>query len=603
MHWLMEPRARRSGAVIVALSACVSLGSSCYSTGDGTLPPPESFYFPTGLAVSPGGNVLYVVNSDFDLQWNGGTIQSYDLDQIRHDAALMAVDPTAPSIAVNLVHKPGPAPGECPNHSVVNWADGTGRAPPGQTCAPPVNSFVYVRDSATIGAFATDIQVSNILTSKSPETRLFIPVRGDASLTWADIARDDPEVSPPAGSTSSGCGTDPNDPKCYLPFYIDCGNRVDGRCDASHHAGVNSNEPGNTRHLTMPGEPFAMAQSADGTALVITHQSEQDTSLFLTGLDANGQTSAFVSSPSLQFVITGTGTGGLPLGGDGIVAIPHDDLAFDCTASAPCSMPSPAYLETNNTTPQLNVLRYYSDDGSTLHRPYIVNEDVVPLTTNATGANSRGVVIDPTPRIVCEHTYPFPDTRSKACAQLPANLYIANRTPPSLITGQVGVPSYPISDAAYNPDAISNFNNVPLLAGASNVYLAPIVDLQGNYALRVFIVAFDSNLIFVYNPDTQEVENQIPMDDGPFAMAFDPFPMEDAALRKPVPPDPRHPDDPGTAHPLQLKTYRFAYVASFTNSYVQVIDLDESRGDQSTFETVVFTLGNPTLPKGTQQNE
>jgi hypothetical protein len=34
-----------------------------------------------------------------------------------------------------------------------------------------------------------------------------------------------------------------------------------------------------------------------------------------------------------------------------------------------------------------------------------------------------------------------------------------------------------------------------------------------------------------------------------------------------------------------------------------VIDLDQSRKDKSTFETVVFTLGTPTLPKGTQRNE
>jgi hypothetical protein len=594
----MEPPARRSGAVIVALSACVSLASSCYSTGDGTLPPPDSFYFPTGLAVSQGGNVLYVVNSDFDLQWNGGTIQSYDLDQIRHDAALLVVNPTDPGIAANLVHKPGPAPGQCPSNPVTDWADGTGRAAPGQTCAPPVNSFVYVRDSAIIGAFATDIQVSKF------GTRLFIPVRGDASLTWADLALDNPNVSPPVGSSASGCGTDPDSPTCYLPFYIDCGNRIAGRCDATHHAGINPNEPGNTRHVTMPGEPFAMAQSEDGTAIVITHQSEQDASLFFTGFDANGGSAAFVSSPSLQFVISGTGVGALPFGGDGIVSIPQDNLAFGCAPNAPCPVaPLPAFLETNNTTAQLNVLRYYSDDGSTLHRPYIVNEDVVPLTANATGSNSRGVVIDSSPRIVCEARYSASDPRSEACAQVPANLYVANRTPPSLIVGQVGVPSYPIADAAYNPDGIANFNNIPLLAGASNVYLAPIVDSNGNYALRVFIVAFDSNLIFVYNPQTQEVEAEIPMDDGPFAMAFDPFPVDDAALGKPVPPDPRHPDAPGAQYPLELKTYRFAYVASFTNSYVQVIDLDASRGDQSTFETVVFTLGNPTLPKGTQQNE
>jgi hypothetical protein len=411
-------------------------------------------------------------------------------------------------------------------------------------------------------------------------------------------------VSPPLGSSAKGCtSSGKSAATCYKPFYIDCGNRVDGRCDASHHAGVNANEPGNTRHLTLPGEPFAMAQSDDGTAIVITHQSEPDTSLFFTGFDAKGGPAEFVSAPSLQFVITQTGLGALPLGGDGIAAIPHDNLAFGCAANAPCpKSPAPAYLETNNTTPELNVLRYSSDDGSGLHRPFLTNEDVVPLTVNATGSNSRGVVIDPTPRIACEAMYSASDPRSVECAQTPANLYIANRTPPSLIIGHVGVPNYPIADAAYNPDSISVFNSVSLPTGSSNVYLAPIVDEFGKYSLRVFIIEFDANEISIYNPDTGLVEQQIPMADGPFAMAFDPFPLDQAAIHAPVPPDPRHPDAPGAQYPLGLKTYRFAYVASFTNSYLQVIDLDDSRADKSTFETVVFTLGSPTLPKGTQQN-
>ena len=52
---------------------------ACYpAAGEGVDPPAFTFYFPVGLAVSKGGNVLYAVNSDFDLQWNGGTIQSLD---------------------------------------------------------------------------------------------------------------------------------------------------------------------------------------------------------------------------------------------------------------------------------------------------------------------------------------------------------------------------------------------------------------------------------------------------------------------------------------------------------------------------------------------
>jgi hypothetical protein len=78
-------------------------------------------------------------------------------------------------------------------------------------------------------------------------------------------------------------------------------------------------------------------------------------------------------------------------------------------------------------------------------------------------------------------------------------------------------------------------------------------------------------------------------------MAFDPFDLNDVARGAAVPPDVRQVD---SAH---LRTYRFGYVALFTNSYLQVIDLDDSLNDVSprTFENVVFTLGQPTTPKGT----
>jgi hypothetical protein len=443
-----------------------------------------------------------------------------------------------------------------------------------------------VRDSAIIGAFATDIQLS------PSGGRFYVPVRGDASLTWGDVTPDDASVAPGASATK----------ETYPPFKIGCGVRVEGRCDAAHHAGVDPNEPGNTRHLVLPGEPFALAQTADGTALVVTHQGESDASLFLTGLDPTGALTTLVSSPSLQFVISSSGQGGLPLGGDGIAAIPHDDLALGCPpmgpfTSPPCfsQPPQPAFIETNNTTAQLNVLRYYSDDGSSLHRPYLVNELAVPLTVNVPGIDWRGIAIDPTNRLACEARYAWPDARAVECAKLPAPLYLGSRTPPSIVVGSVGQQN-PNGNTSYDIDSIDvSGPNVPLLPGVSRVYVAPIVNQAGNYERRVFVVAFDSNKIFVYNPDTQTYD-QISVGEGPFALAFDPFTLEDMALGNPVPGDPRHPA-------LELKAYRFAYVASFTNSYVQVIDLDDSREDKSTFETVVFTLGNPTIPKGTSQNE
>ena len=89
-------------------------------------------------------------------------------------------------------------------------------------------------------------------------------------------------------------------------------------------------------------------------------------------------------------------------------------------------------------------------------------------------------------------------------------------------------------------------------------------------------------------------------------MAFDPFDMTKVATHAPVAFDPRsqytviskgHAND----GELALRKYRFAYVASFTDSYVQVLDLDESFQDDrlkgvSTYETMVYSLGLPVQP-------
>ena len=581
---------------------------ACYSAGNGVAPPPNDFYFPVGLAVSRGGTVLYAANSDFDLQWNGGTLQAYDLHQIRRDAVATIADPTNP----NVPYVQRPAPGACPSQPPTSQVEGDPTPTlRGQTCAPPVSSESYVRDSAVIGAFATDLQLS------PGGSRVFVPVRGDASLTWANVGVDDPNTAPPPGATKS----------TYAPFALDCGTRdSDNRCDAAHHAGQNPYEPGNTRNLTMPGEPFGMAFSDDGTAIAITHQSTQETSLFATGLteiaptatnDPNASTLPPTEAPnpvnpSLQFVLEG-----VALGGNGIASIPHDPDAFpacvlgtDPTCLTP---PRPAFLQTSRASAEMDLLRYYTDEGggvappsatpSSIHRPFLIEENKFDLTVNSLGTDSRGIVIDPTPRIQCKIAVaPAGGSRTAAdvasdletCARLPARVFFVNRAPDTLVVGEIGETSVQ-GDGTYDPDKLVIYKNIPISPGGSRLYLAPIVAADGRYSLRLFIVCFDSALVYVLDPDTMQMENVIRVGDvggvGPFAMAFDPFTLEDVARRLPVQQDPRDPD-------LDLKRYRFAYLASFTQSFVQVLDLDGSRTDKSTFEQVVFNLGVPTAPKG-----
>ena len=586
---------------------------ACYSGGGGgTDPPTTTFYFPVGLAVSSGGNALYAINSDFDLQWNGGTLQSYDLFQIRRDTvALIAANLSGESPGAvaqppfNVQFVQTPPTSNCltdPNAGVLN-PDGT-RVELGEICAPPVQSTNYVRSSVVIGAFATDLQLQTVNGTAQPSataksvpfpivgTRLFAPVRGDASVTWSDVGPDNASLIPPEGAKAASTP--------FPPFALSCDDTFTGPACASR-AG-NFIDPNDTRGVTMPGEPFGLAQTEDGTALAVTHQTSTDTSLLTAGSPGG-------PAPSMQFVETDVDNGG-----SAITFVPHDPDSSvpPCPVSVPgqvtplSSMPcvAPAFLETSHAVANLDLLRYYSDLGSSLERPFLAKEATFVIPTNIGGTDSRGIAIDTTPRLACKGR---PGTDMTTCADLPARVFIANRTPPSLIVGEVGGPP-PNGGPGYNPDQVTLSGNIPLPAGPSRVYVAPIVNAQGNYEVRVFVVNFDSSTISVYDPNcggssssstgvctNVALVDTINVGPGPFAMAFDPFVLKDVATNMPPPTDSR--DDPRLPpHQKNIPlTYRFAYVASFTQSFVQVIDLDQR---QPTFESVVFTLGKPTPPKG-----
>ena len=605
MAVLIGPRGVR--AALLALTIGAGSFVDCYSTGDGLAPPRESLYFPVGLQVSHGGSVLYVVNSNFDLQFSGGTIQSYDLRLIRRHTLLTIEDPTNPNL--KLIRPGDTRVNPCPGEPPVYRDDGSGkRQPLGETCAPPVDSTFFVRRTAVIGAFATEMRLSELPQKLVPSTpkvpgqadppavdfgtdRLFVPLRGNASLLWADVSRDTAASVPPE---------DRNAP--YAPFDIGCGIDGSGRCDAAHSAGANPAEEGNTRGLTMPGEPFGMAISEDGESIVMTHQTETRASLFRTGLSRTLPP----RPPAIQYILDG-----VPFGGVGVAAIPHDrDAYIACPAGATgCTrvLPRPAFLETTRVAPEVQLLRHYADESggvpSSLSRPFLTREAGFPITVSAGGTDSRGIAIDPTPRIACKarvrpvdpganRTQDDVDRDVAACARKPARVFIANRSPAALLVGDIGAADG--VDGAYDADRLTIHSSVPLSTGPSKVFLAPVVDPDGAYALRVFIVCFDSATVFVYDPDAATVETSFRTGSGPFAMAFDPFDMEDVATHKQVAFDDAR--EPGKG----LRRYRFAYLASFTNSFIQVIDLDNARPDKSTYERIVFTLGAPTLPKGSE---
>jgi hypothetical protein len=674
---------RRAGFVL----GLAGLGA-CYSAGNGSPPPNNGLYYPVGLAVSnpahpanpanpnPAnrehpGDFLFVANSDFDLQFNGGTLQSNDLRKIRNDtAALIAWNLRGgkqPPTGIPFVFGPPPL-GQCmaTDLQAPLMRDNGQRTPLGQTCAPPVDSTSYIKHHVVIGAFATDLQLG-------PDgSRLLMPVRGNATLTYADLKGDGSDIKCDPGSSD----------RCGGPYVV--GNTVDARRD--------------TRGVTMPGEPFGMAQTQDGTAIAVTQQATPETSLLLSGYDlpstAGGVSNAASvpqatlgtppEPPSMQFVLEG-----VPVGGNGIVAVPHDRDAVtrceDVGDSYPCVRQ--AFLETSRYSAIVSLLRYYDDQGSAVHndtakpslkRPFLEQEAQFGVTVNLPGTDQRGIVIDDTPRLKCKAqaalttgavpggtdasgANPFRD-----CGQLPARVFIGSRSPPSVIFGEIGGLSL-ASDGTVDPDQLRILASVPVgdEQGVSRLYLAPIVDAKGHYALKLFVVLFDASTVWVFDPETIDGSRQeaspeavLTTGPGPFAMAFDPFCtglVDKTGNPLPTPLDPATPPDPtaprndcrrygpfsdvavsevaemlieqnkldparaflvpadptSPSQSLGLRSYRFGYLATFTNSFLQVLDLDDALlplpsatpstlplPTQETFESIVFTLGKPTPPLG-----
>jgi DNA-binding beta-propeller fold protein YncE len=136
--------------------------------------------------------------------------------------------------------------------------------------------------------------------------------------------------------------------------------------------------------------------------------------------------------------------------------------------------------------------------------------------------------------------------------------------PGALIVGDVRAPN-----GAGSSETLNFYDAAPVSVGASRVIVGRIHDRRdppGVFRPRVFIVCFDSRSIFVYDPAERRVDALIRTGRGPHALVMDPV------------------------HPI-------AYVGHFTDSYIGLIDLDQSH---ALFGTIVATIGIPTSPQGTK---
>jgi hypothetical protein len=533
--------------------------AGCYSTGEGPSPPVTGLYFPVAMAVSPGGKALFVANSDFDLRFNGGTVAAYDLDRIRTDliplwAPERVSAPTDPCGVLGLGTNPTPIlqPGACGPYNPE---------------APPIGAssrLTTVQRNAKIGAFATDLlfvcspatgglsggadctdSASVDIDTPAPASgpaRLFVPIRGEPSLTFFDVDDDRPTAGV-AGKQAFTlqCGQDGNEGRCADPF----------------RSGVNAVD--NVRALTLPAEPFGIAVTDRAEAIVVSHQASGSGALSLfTGPDGTG-VSVLGAKPVLQFVY-----GGLPAATTGIAALPIPEASVSPAPDAPHY--HQGVVVTYREAAEADVFRFFDDTGAAPPRPFLTRTTAVPLAATPNGRDSRGVVIDHSPtseRVKCaKDCMPATAACLDDCSKIPLAVYIANRSPPSLLIGEVV-----LADPKLGTEEVHVYDSVPLAQGPSRVVIGRIRNRKGVPEKRVFVLCFDARVIFVYDPVQRRIDGTIRTGRGPHSLVMDPIES-------------------------------IAYVAHFTDSYIGLIDLDQSHA--GTFESIVATIGVPQAPSGSK---
>lgn len=489
--------------------------------------PLDQIYFPVGLAldVREGPVVpedvtthdkLVVVSSDFDLQYNGGAIQSYDLELL--DAKLptrCALDQECPA-------------GVC-DKGLCAAADGSRCSEAGERNADdrllypglckPLDPAPFQISKVKIGAFATDA----ILRARTDDEikRLFVPVRGDSTLHWLDLdARGN----------------------------LDCGQVGDGACDDRHRVGDDPSET--ERDITLGPEPFAIDASEHAESIVVTNQTTNTVTLFTTDAGSAPVPEQWTTPPRIEFALNTN----LPQRPVGVAALP---LTEQERRASEKRTPAYTFLLTFRDSAQVRLVRFASDLDSSGDRPYLVDGGGIGISANSVGSDSRGVAVDDSARKAAELACGGDDACLSQAALVPLDVYVANRSPASLLIGRTTPPQqYP-----------SFFQALPLTTGPSRVVVGKVLTPDNVEETRVFVVCFESRRIFIYDPKRSRIEADIFTGRGPHALAVD---------------SKRH----------------LLYVGHFTDSYVGVYSLDLAFPE--TYGSMLGMLGSPKSPRSSK---
>jgi hypothetical protein len=502
------PRRRGRAARALALSlGGLCAAAACSLNQEGVDPPNDTFFYPSTAVADPTSTWLYVANSNADLRYNDGTLVAVDLVGAAADRA-NGGGPMPAGGGPLIQHPGGPTQtwGLCPQEDYVNPLP---RSDPEICCWDLLDASIlncderrYIQSPSTVrtGSFAAGMiwqdycpDQCNLTTCVPPAGlagRIFMGIRGDTSLTWADVT---------SGSPSFQCGQTSNE------SLAECGgaNRILTALGQVLTTEMNDNS---APAVNLPDEPYALQIDPDHGLLYVGHLA--------------GSTATVDTGGVSLFDVSGTGSGTPPA--PAFVApfpspfAPNSAGAFGITdlkphppLGQPIGSPSVMFASSRYIPLVASIGTFGTLPPDPLGCP-IKNTDVVvepagdSLNPGLVGSEMRGVAfIDPPlpPPPAPNMTPPPPPPASR--------VYALERVPPDLVGFDIATNEAGVTTAI--PTDFSETCSSPTF----------LYEHDSGQGLRLYVNCFDTGEIYVFDPAVPTLITTFQIGRGPAGLVFD----------------------------------------------------------------------------------
>lgn len=518
----------------------------CSLHQEGVEPPDNRIFFPSGGIVDPDGQWLYVVNSNSDLRYNAGTVVAVDLANVKADDPRAATfdparGPWGPcSNDPRYVPPADAAHACCWDHidpTILNCDD---QAHIKRDWTVRIGSFA---GTPVIQKFVTETPLgSGVFTEPTgANRRMFVPVRGDGSITMMNLANGAPADGTKFTCTGDRVDANPTDPAAGRPAQ-----RKFPRCEDTWRI-TRRNDPlvnavfkdiPEDQVLRLPPEPYALAVDDPSHLLFVGHL-QGAVSLIDLGLrdDAGPIDVGDTGKPQVPNLID-RNSGVLPgdsRGATGVTSLtirPSDTCGKEVFATSRFLPLSRSFV-----TYGLHGARCGSASGSDSDEGLVIIPTGGTYATNLAGSDTRGIEF-------VNGNFAHLDS---ANPQQYDRVFLIQRYPPTLVgldaATQLPLSTMEICQGPTNMTQPRNREGKPLFG-------IPLL----------FITCYDSGELYVVDPALPLVRSVIPLGREPISTVFDPT-------------DPTR-----------------AYVIGFGGNNVSVVDLDPF---SPTHDRVIQRIGFP----------